>query len=76
MKLLFHFDVIETCLFSCRIIYDRFSCNDQNTKDNMTGIQILGALLASGLQPYCSNTDVLEEKYERTKVLSYDHILC
>lgn len=35
-----------------RIIFERFSSKDPNSKDNSVGIQLLGIVMANNLPPY------------------------
>ncbi|XP_034980550.2 DNA-dependent protein kinase catalytic subunit [Zootoca vivipara] len=46
-----------------RIIYERFSGRDANTKDNSVGIQLLGIVLANNLPPYDPNCEIGSVKY-------------
>ena len=63
MFIIFRLDAIEVHSLVFRSIYQMFSYSDQDTKDNMTGIQILGVILTNGFEPHCTKSSVDEEKY-------------
>uniref|UniRef100_A0A8D0GIE8 DNA-dependent protein kinase catalytic subunit n=1 Tax=Sphenodon punctatus TaxID=8508 RepID=A0A8D0GIE8_SPHPU len=46
-----------------RIIFDRFSGGDPNTKDNSVGIQLLGIVLANNLSPYDPKCEIDSTRY-------------
>ncbi|XP_048363545.1 DNA-dependent protein kinase catalytic subunit isoform X2 [Sphaerodactylus townsendi] len=46
-----------------RIIFERFSGGDQNTKDNSVGIQLLGIVLANNLPPYDPKCEIDSVRY-------------
>lgn len=51
-----HFTVgqsLPSLLFLCfRLIFEKFSSRDPNSKDNSVGIQLLGIVMANNLPPY------------------------
>ena len=51
---LFYYMIICTCpLCLCfRLIFEKFSSKDPNSKDNSVGIQLLGIIMANNLPPY------------------------
>ncbi|XP_060099810.1 DNA-dependent protein kinase catalytic subunit [Heteronotia binoei] len=46
-----------------RIIFERFSGGDANTKDNSVGIQLLGIVLANNLPPYDPKCEIDNVRY-------------
>ncbi|XP_065059919.1 DNA-dependent protein kinase catalytic subunit-like isoform X2 [Rhopilema esculentum] len=46
-----------------KLVYEHFTCEDKNTKDNMTGIQLLGVLITNGFPPYLPGCGVDEDQY-------------
>lgn len=50
------------CVFSLvlcyRLIFEKFSHKDPNSKDNSVGIQLLGIVIANDLPPYDPKCDV------------------
>ena len=48
---------------SYKIIYDFLKCADEKTKDNVTGIQLLGITLKCGFPPYRSQTGLTEREF-------------
>ncbi|KAL8182171.1 UNVERIFIED_CONTAM: hypothetical protein K2H54_046546 [Gekko kuhli] len=46
-----------------RIIFERFSGGDPNTKDNSVGIQLLGIVLANNLPPYDPKCEIDNVRY-------------
>eukprot|EP00794_Sanderia_malayensis_P010266 gene10266-11321_t len=49
-----------------RFIYEKFATADTNTKDNMTGIQLLGVILTNGFPPLDSRSGIDDDKYFAT----------
>ncbi|XP_061454380.1 DNA-dependent protein kinase catalytic subunit isoform X2 [Rhineura floridana] len=46
-----------------RVIFERFSGGDPNTKDNSVGIQLLGIILANNLPPYDPKCEIDSVRY-------------
>ena len=55
------FSELRSFFLFFRFIYDQFICTDRNTKDNVTGIQLLGVILTNGFHPYMHGVSVAEE---------------
>ena len=50
-------------MFGIRIIYQNFSSPDKDKKDNSTGIQCLGLVVANDLPPYRYDSGLDEISY-------------
>ncbi|XP_051006522.1 DNA-dependent protein kinase catalytic subunit [Acomys russatus] len=46
-----------------RLIFEKFSHKDPNSKDNSVGIQLLGIVIANNLPPYDPQCDITSTKY-------------
>ncbi|XP_017172381.1 DNA-dependent protein kinase catalytic subunit isoform X2 [Mus musculus] len=46
-----------------RLIFEKFSHKDPNSKDNSVGIQLLGIVIANNLPPYDPNCDITSAMY-------------
>ena len=46
-----------------KLIYDHFSNTDKNTKNNVTGIQLLGIIIENGFQPFKSQSGLTENSF-------------
>ncbi|XP_051047212.1 DNA-dependent protein kinase catalytic subunit-like [Phodopus roborovskii] len=46
-----------------RLIFEKFSHKDPNSKDNSVGIQLLGIVIANDLPPYDPKCDIASTKY-------------
>ncbi|XP_042320371.1 DNA-dependent protein kinase catalytic subunit [Sceloporus undulatus] len=53
----------DCLLVPYKIIFERFSGGDPNTKDNSVGIQLLGIVLANSLPPYDSKCGIDSVRY-------------
>lgn len=60
---------------SYKIIFQHFNCPDEKTKDNMTGLQLLGLVLSSGFPPYQRQLGLSEQEYflNLTRNLSFKY---
>ena len=50
------------CFAFCRIIFEALSKTDPEKKDNATGIQLLGIVLANGLSPFSAESSISEDR--------------